>query len=326
MIKGLTYIMTESGLVAKGRGANDEDSGYIEGWGTPVWRDEFDYRDPNTNLPAVDPAKWNVRSRSDLGLTFDAAEPNIGQVSVDENNILHLKANWLDEPYARQSGTGAALITHKTGYIDHRVLGQGDVSFTQQYGRWEIRAKMPTGPQSYGALSAFWLRNSLSGEIDIVEAWGYNTTPTAKSQMPGASTLTIHSHTTGSSVPGYQKIAWRANELLNDYTNMAWSNISKNLPITPAFNEFRTWAFEYTPTYMAGYYEGRRYMYTTPAQNPWLWDPAYFGAPFHLRVNLHVGPSETYYGLPDPAHREWTQDPMDYQIKYIRVYPYEEIP
>jgi hypothetical protein len=321
MIRGLTYLKDQVGTRAKGRSAAAVDSGYIEGWGNPVWRDEFDYIDPATLQPAVDPLKWNVRSRSDLGLLFDAAEPDAGQVSVDSNQILHLKGTWLPTPYNKPSGyTGVPVVTHKTGYIDQRSLQAGDVVRTQQYGRWEIRAKMPTGPQSYGALSAFWLRNSASGEIDIVESWGHNTTPTSAAQLPGSSTLTIHSHTAGSSAAGYQKKFWRVNEQLNDYSDMAWSYISKNLPLTPAYNTFRTWAFEYTPTYLAAYYEGRRYAYTTPAETPWLWDPSYFGQPFHIRLNLHVGPSATYWGLPDPANREWTQDPLDYQVEYVRVY------
>jgi hypothetical protein len=324
MIIGLTYLRDSFGTRAKGRPFNALQPGYLEDWGNPVWQDEFDYTNPNTGEPELDPAKWNIRDRDEFGLLFDAAEPDRNQVHVDENRILHLEGAWLDEAYSRPSGSGAPLITHKTGYIDTRPLNAGDVSFAQQYGRWEIRAKMPTGPQTYGALSAFWLRNSASGEIDIVESWGYNTTPTDKGQLPGSSTLTIHSHTTGSSAPGYQKAFWRINEQLSDYSNMAWSFISKNLPITPAFSDFRTWAFEYTPDYLAGYYEGRRYAYTTPAETPWLWDPSYFGQPFHMRLNLHVGPSATYWGLPDPAHPEWTQDPLDYQVEYVRVYAYEE--
>ncbi|QTV80203.1 family 16 glycosylhydrolase [Microbacterium sp. NIBRBAC000506063] len=66
---------------------------------------------------------------------------------------------------------GPREIWHKTGYLDQRSLRTGDVSVAQQYGRWEIRAKTPTGPQTYGSLAAFWLRNSQSGEIDIMEAW-----------------------------------------------------------------------------------------------------------------------------------------------------------
>ncbi|MGH7218659.1 MAG: glycoside hydrolase family 16 protein, partial [Candidatus Microsaccharimonas sp.] len=241
MIVGLTYIKDSLGAQAKDRVVD----GYLENWGLPVWRDEFDYIDPVSGEPGVDPAKWNVRGRDDLGLLFDAAEPSRDQVSVEEG-ILHVRGAWLDEPYTKPSNPGnVPVVTHKTGYIDTRSINASDVSYAQQYGRWEIRAKMPTGPQTYGALSAFWLRNSLSGEIDIVEAWGYNTTPTEETQLPGASTLTIHSHTMGSSAEGYQKTQWRANELLGDYINMNWSYISKNLPNTPAFADFRTWAFEY---------------------------------------------------------------------------------
>ena len=49
--------------------------GSLEYWGAPVWSDEFEGS-------AIHPARWNVRSRSDLGLLPDAAVPDAGQVSV----------------------------------------------------------------------------------------------------------------------------------------------------------------------------------------------------------------------------------------------------
>lgn len=299
------------------------DPAVLPGWGAPVFRDEFTYRN-SQNQPVIDPTKWNVRDRSDLGLLFDAAIPDRNQVSVDTQGILHLKGEWLDAPQARPTNQSGPPLTHKTGYIDQRPLKSGNVSFTQHYGRWEIRAKMPTGPNTLGALSAFWLRSSVPGEIDIVEAWGYKgNTPTTNGQFPGASTLTIHSNTAGPGSAGYQKTFWRVNEQLKDYASTNWSYMSNNLPITPAFSDFRTWAFEYTPTYLAGYYEGKRYAYTTPAETPWLWDPANFGQPFHVRLNLHVGPDANYWGYPDWSDKQWTQ-PLDYQVDYVRIWKYND--
>lgn len=297
------------------------DSADLPGWGMPVFRDEFTYKNAG-GQPAVDPTKWNVRDRSDLGLLPDAAIPDKNQVSVDNDGILHLKGDWLDTPQDRPQGQSGPQLTHKTGYIDQRSLKAGDVNFTQHYGRWEIRAKMPTGPNTLGALSAFWLRSSVPGEIDIVEAWGFKgNAPTTNGQFPGASTMTIHSNTAGPGSPGYQKIFWRVNEQLSDYSNMNWSYISNNLPLNPAFSQFHTWAFEYTPTYLAGYYDGQRFAYTTPADTPWLWDATYFGQPFHVRLNLHVGPDATYWGYPDWNNKQWTQ-PLDYQVDYVRIWAY----
>jgi hypothetical protein len=304
-------------------GQQAEDSANLPGWGAPVFRDEFTYKNAE-GQPAVDLTKWNIRDRSDLGLLFDAAIPDKNQVSVDDGGVLHIKADWLSEPQDRPVGQSGPRLTHKTGYMDHRPLRAGNVSVLQHYGRWEIRAKMPTGDNTLGALSAFWLRSSVPGEIDIVEAWGYKgATPTSNGQFPGSSTLTIHSNTSGPGSSGYQKKFWRVNEQLNDYSNMSWSYITNNLPITPAFTSFRTWAFEYTPTYLAGYYEGKRYAYTTPDETPWLWDPANFGQPFHVRLNLHVGPDATYWGYPDWNNKQWTQ-PLDYQVDYVRIWAYNQ--
>jgi hypothetical protein len=54
----------------------------------------------------------------------------------------------------------------------------------------------------------------------------------------------------------------------------------------------------------------------------WLWDTDFFGSPLHIRMNLHVGPSPDYWGLPDPNNRQFTMEPFDYQIEYVRAWAY----
>lgn len=280
------------------------DSGEVSGWGAPAWRDEFDYTDPSTGKPGIDPAKWNVRDRSDLGLLQDAAVPDRNQVSVDADGIAHLKGDWLDTPIARPAGqSGAPLLTHKTGYMDQRALNSDDVAYSQRYGRWEIRAKTPTGPDTYGSLAAFWLRNDQSGEIDIMEAWGYNDGPAPGGQKIDTATTTVHTKTSGS---GNEKYYWT-----HDFSGS-----------TPPWAEFHTYAFEYTPSYAAVIVDGVVKARVTPADHPNLWDPSYFGSPMHVRLNLHIGPSATYWGLPDPQHRDWTK-PLDYQVDYVRMWSYQ---
>lgn len=283
----------------------ETDGGVVSGWGAPAWRDEFDHVDASTGTPAIDPSKWNVRDRSDLGLLQDAAVPTRDQVSVDGNGIAHLKGDWLDTPLARPAGqAGAPTLTHKTGYMDQRSLGSGDMSYGQQYGRWEVRAKTPTGPQTYGSLAAFWLRNSQSGEIDIMEAWGYNEQAAPGGQRIDTATTTVHTQTSGS---GNQKYYWTHTDFAND---------------TPPWSEFHTYAFEFTPSYAAIIVDGKELGRATPATHPNLWNKEYFGSPLHVRLNLHIGPSAQYWGLPDPAHKEWTQ-PLDYQVDYVRIWSYQ---
>ena len=246
-----------------------------------------------------------MRGRDDLGLLFDAAVVDRGQVTVDGDDTLHIRADWLDEPVVRPStSAGPSLLWHKTGYLDQRVLRSGNASFSQQYGRWEIRAKTPTGPNTFGSLAAFWLRNSQSGEIDIMEAWGYDD-QAVRDQRINTATTTIHTHTSN---PG-------ANE------KYFWHHADFGGPAN-VWNDFHTYAFELTPEYAAIYVDGKELKRVTPATHPNLWNPNYFGSPLHVRLNLHVGPSAQYWGLPDPNNRDATQN-LDFQVDYVRMWEYK---
>ncbi|WP_460802418.1 glycoside hydrolase family 16 protein [Microbacterium sp. GXF6406] len=281
--------------------ADDAD---IVGWGEPVWRDEFTTPDHGTGDSAVDPAKWNVRGRDDLGLLFDAAVVDRDQVSVADG-VLHIRADWLDTATRRPaSQSGPADLWHKTGYLDQRGLEDGDVAKSQSYGRWEIRAKTPTGDNTRGSLAAFWLRNEQSGEIDIMEAWGRGGTMPAEYDrwLKDTAATTVHTKTDGSG----RKAIWRHAE--NGATTVPW-------------DDFYVYAFELTPSYAATFVDGVEVMRVTPDTYPDLWDPNYFGSPLHMRLNLHVGPSEAYWGLPDPNRRELTQN-LDFAVDYVRVWEY----
>ncbi|WP_226534209.1 glycoside hydrolase family 16 protein [Microbacterium paraoxydans] len=276
----------------------------IPGWGAPSWSDEFTYRD-GSGKPAVDPAKWNVRGQDDLGLLFDAAVVDRKQVTVDNSGVLHIRADWLNTPVIRPSAqTGPRELWHKTGYLDQRRLGPDDVSMAQQYGRWEIRAKTPSGPNTFGSLAAFWLRNNQSGEIDIMEAWGYDDAA-VRDQRIDTATTTVHTHT--------------SNPALNQ--RYIWHHADYGAA-TPVWNDFHTYAFEFTPTYAAVIVDGVQLLRATPATHPNLWNPAYFGSPLHMRLNLHVGPSATYWGLPNPNNKAATQN-LDFQVDYVRVWSYQ---
>jgi beta-glucanase (GH16 family) len=273
------------------------DPGILPVWGAPVWRDEFD----------GDLSKWNVRDRY---LTFDRAEARAANVTI-ENGILHVRGKWLATPEARGP---QGQITHTTGYIDTRRIGATDKLFSQRYGRWEIRAKMPAGPMTRGALSAFWLRaDSHPGEIDIIERWGQGGTMPAyyDPYVKDTGWTTFHSDTMGSSAAGYMKTFWR--------------HYQHGIP-KDSVDTWHTYAFEYMPDYIAMFVDGKQVFRVTPTtMDPevrtrtlaWLWDPRFFGSPLHMRLNLHVSPSAANWGLAD---RAYTQDPLDYQVDYVRVY------
>lgn len=270
-------------------------------WGTPWFEDNFTGN-------SIDPTKWNVRARDDLGLLNDVAIPARENITV-ENGICHIRAKWLPTPVTRTDGKGVSpTLTHTTGYMDHRVLKPGNVKHEQVFGRWEIRAKMPTGPNTLGSLAAFWLRNTGSREIDITEGWGYGTKPLPNGQRDGTTTTTFHSNTMG----GGTKLAYTLEEELK----------RKNITVTKAYEDFHDWAFEFTPDYAATYIDGHEAFRITPTQDAgkhaWIWAQL---TPNHVRINLHVGPSIAYYGLPKPG---LTVDPLDFQIEHVRIWAMPE--
>lgn len=272
------------------------DPAILPGWGAPVWRDEFD----------GDLSQWNVRHD---WLTMDTANA-VRENAFIKDGVLHLLGTWLDVPEERGP---KGIITHQTGYLDTRLKvtrnEPNPVHFSQMYGRWEIRCQTPTGANTLGALAAFWLRaDNHSGEIDILEAWGGAPIMPKRDEhqryVSGTGVTTVHSDTMG----GGKQFKVR--------------HFESGTPRT-VHSEMHVYAFERTPEYMSVTVDGVQVFRVTPLEQPWLWDPRFFGSPLHMRLNLHIGPNETYYGLPDPANRHLTTDPLDFQIDYVRVYALE---
>lgn len=309
-LEGVVETLTTDLVKARARIAELEkptkpvDPGVLPVWGAPVWRDEFD----------GDLSKWNVRDNWD---TFDTARAMAGNVTI-EDGILHIRGTWYPTPLkAGPQGT----LTHTTGYLDTRAYKAGDKKFSQQYGRWEIRAKMPAGANTRGALSAFWLRaDNHPGEIDVVERWGRGgTMPAAyETYVRDTGWTTFHSNTMGSGSAAVNG---------KPYAKTFWRHYQNGIP-KDAEDTWHTYAFEYTPDYIATFVDGKQVMRVTPTTpDPevkgrtlaWLWDKDFFGSPFHMRLNLHVGPSAANWGLPDPANRSLT-GPLDMQVDYVRVY------
>lgn len=302
-------------VVRPGWTALGADDAYLPGWGMPVYRNEF-----------TDLSDLNVR---DNFLTFDEARAMASQVSIQDDQ-LRIRAEWYDPV---QSGGPRGTLTHKTGYVDWRALtdtaNPSPKHFSQQYGRWEWRAQPASGPHHLGALSALWLRcDDTPGEIDVMEAYGYEVgaaamTPTFNTYIKDSAILTFHSSTTSSTVNGkpYRKVFWRQ-----------WEH---GVPKNP-WSGMRTYGFERMPDYMSADVDGVVMFHVTPTDtdfvngvgstaNPsgtlaWLWDDDFFGSPLHVRTNLHVGPSATSYGDADPAHPEYSADPMDFLVDYLRIY------
>ncbi|UWZ59973.1 family 16 glycosylhydrolase [Dactylosporangium aurantiacum] len=160
--------------------------------------------------------------------------------------------------------------------------------FTQAYGRFESRMKLPRGQ---GIWPAFWMLGAdigsnpwpNSGEIDIMENIGRE-----PNQVHG----TIHG-------PGYSG------------AEGIGAGYSIGAPFADAFHTF---AVEWEPNVLRWYVDGNLYQTRTPADlggDRWVFDH-----PFFMLLNLAVG--GYWPGYPDGT----TQFPQTLTVDYVRVYGY----
>ncbi|WP_033345499.1 glycoside hydrolase family 16 protein [Catenuloplanes japonicus] len=169
-------------------------------------------------------------------------------------------------------------------YTSARLMTNG--KFTQTYGRFEARLKLPKGQ---GIWPAFWMLGAdigsvgwpNSGEIDIMENVG---------KEPNTVYGTIHG-------PGYSGGAGPSGSKVN------------NAPLGDAFH---TYAVDWSPNLIVWYLDGVEFTRKTPANiggNRWVFDK-----PFFMIMNLAVGGN--WPGNPDGS----TQFPQSLVADYVRVY------
>ncbi len=235
-----------------------------------TWSDEFN----GPNGSAVDSSKWsfdiggNGWGNNELEYYTD----RLANASLQDGALV-IKA--LKETYGGREYTSARLLTRN--------------KFTQTYGRFEARIKVPYGQ---GIWPAFWmLGDNLStvgwpncGEIDIMEHIG---------REPSTVYGTLHG-------PGYSG----GNGVSASYS----------LPPSQKFSDaYHTYAVEWEPNVLRFYVDGLLYKTRTPADLPagqtWV-----FNHPFFLIINVAVG--GTWPGYPDAT----TVFPQQMQVDYVRVY------
>lgn len=242
-----------------------------EGW-TLVWHDEFDGT-------ALDSDKWSVQEGDgcDLGICGwgnDELQWYQGANAAVEDGHLTITAR--REAAGGKSYTSARL----------RTYGKGD----WLYGRFEIRARLPTGQ---GIWPAIWMLPTqevyggwaASGEIDIMELVGHES-------------ATVHGtlHHGG---------PWPDNRS---------SGASYTLEAGTFAGDFHDFALEWTEGVIRWYVDGVLYQ----TQTEWMAVGAPFPAPFdqrfHLLLNVAVG--GTWPGSPDGT----TRFPQTMEVDYVRVY------
>jgi beta-glucanase (GH16 family) len=258
-----------------------------------VWGDEF-------NGAELDRSKWDFDRGSFLAageqwlpgwgnneLEFYTSRPDNVFVS---DGMLHLRA--VKEAYKGSHYTSARIKTKGL--------------FAKKYGRFEFRAKLPTGK---GIWPAIWLLPeetkygawAASGEIDLMEARG---------QEPEKVLGTLHY---GS--------RWPANTHTGkDYV----------LPNHGTIADFHVYAMEWEPGEIRWYVDDQIYQkqdfwwscadtdgpkgvepVNESELNAW---PAPFDRPFYLTLNVAVG--GIFLGNPDAS----TKFPVEMVLDYVRIY------
>lgn len=238
------------------------------------WSEEFS--GPNNSLP--DASKWSIEVGGHWANNELQAYTNRPQNIYLENGNLVITAT--KEQYTGADGVSRA-------YTSARINTHG--KFSQRYGRFEARIKLPQGQ---GMWPAFWLLGDdikaadwpTCGEIDIMENVG--------SRMSVA-LGTIHG-------PGY--------------SGDKGPSANYTLPNRQKFSDdFHVFAVEWEPAAIRFYVDRNLYVTRTPADLPagtkWV-----FGHPFFVILNLAVGGDLP--GSPDAT----TQFPQSMLVDYVRVY------
>lgn len=235
-----------------------------------VWQDEFD----GAADSKPDSTKWNF----DIGTGEDGWGNQELQYYTDRKENVALDGNGNLVITARRENFGGRAFTSA------RIKTQG--LFSQAYGRFEARIKLPYGP---GIWPAFWLLGEdfttvgwpNCGEIDIMEYRG---------QQPNL----IHSAVHG---PGYSGGAALSKSF--GFENKRFDT------------DFHIFAVEWGKEYLRFYVDDVLFYELKPKDLPGKW---VFNKPFFIILNIAVGGN--YVGFPTSQ----TPFPQKMIIDYVRVY------
>jgi beta-glucanase (GH16 family) len=237
------------------------------------WSDEFN----GSNGSPPDPAKWSFDVGGN-GYGNNELESYTSRIANAEQRDGNLLITARKEEYQGPDG-----LRH---YTSARIRTQGH--FSQAYGRFEARIKLPLGK---GLWPAFWMLGDdittadwpKCGEIDIFENIG----------EPSVNYSTLHG-------PGYSG----AHGLSTKYQLPAGETVN---------GAFHLYALEWSPADIKFFLDGNLVAEKTPANLPpgttWVYDH-----PFFIILNLAVG--GYWPGNPDAT----TVFPQPMQVDYVRVY------
>jgi beta-glucanase (GH16 family) len=244
----------------------------LPGWKL-TWSDEFNGPDGS----AVDPSKW----KHDVGGTgwgnneLEYYTDGMQNAVVQGGNLVITATTQGASQYKCSYGT--------CKYTSARLLTKG--LFSQQYGRFEARAQMPTGK---GLWPAIW---ALGDNIDTV-SWP------ACGEIDFLETIGTDIQTNHGSL-----------HMPSNYGPSGTYKLPNGASYADAFHVF---AFEWEPGTVRFYVDGMLYETQTskvPSGDTWA-----FEHPFFLLINVAVGGQ--WPGSPDGT----TTFPQTLKVDYVRVY------
>ncbi len=239
-----------------------------------TWSDEFN----GTTNTTPESDKWTVQVGGHWA-------NNEQQYYTNRPQNIHVANGNLVITAAAEEYSGADGVSRS--YTSARI--ESNKKFSQKYGRFEARIKVPEGQ---GMWPAFWLLGDdihevnwpKCGEIDIMENVG---------SKPSTVLGTLHG-------PGYSG----SNGLSANFVLPGQKNFS---------DDFHVMAVEWEPNVIRFYVDGNLYSTRTPADLPngakWVFDH-----PFFVIINLAVGGNLP--GFPDAT----THFPQSMLVDYVRVY------
>ena len=250
-----------------------------------VWSDEFQKDGP------IDQTKWTL----DIGRGYNGWGNGESQYYVDnpknvfiKNGILHLRAFHEEAPDHEIDKVQGAVFGRN--YTSAKISTKGKQSW--QYGRFEIKAKMPKGK---GTWPAIWM---LPNTFETTEKW------------PECGEIDIMEH-----------LGKRQNELHHSLhtgsyhfqdEDSQYKIVIDNYDATDKFVEY---AIEWTPSYVEFFLDGNTIGKLSKGQDNRNTD--YLGWPFdkefYLIINLAVG---GFWG----GEIDNTKLPSEVQVEYVRVY------
>lgn len=233
----------------------------------PAWADEFNY----TGQP--DPAKWGY---------------DIGGSGWGNNELQY----YTDSRSNSNVSDGVLTITARKEnvqgkqYSSARLVSKGKGDFL--YGRFEIKAKLPTGRGTWPAiwmLPTDWAYGEWpkSGEIDIMEHVGYDQNKVH---------ITVHT---------------------DAYNHSKGTEKGKNKIIETASTEFHLYRVDWTPYAVRGYIDDQQvFEFINEGKGYSTWP---FDKRFHLLMNIAVGGNWGGAQGVDPS-----VFPQAMEVDYVRVY------